>query len=301
MRAVALSVVAIGGSALAYACCGVSGGSPVRFFAQRNIIVWDQTTKTEDFIRSASFRSDAKDFGFIAPTPTVPEISEVKASAFAFLASLGPKQRNRPSPAGGGFGGGGSAGEPLVVQVKEVGGYLATTLLASDAKGLAAWMKENGYITSPAIEDWTRFYIRKNWYLTAFKVINKDSDPQTGVIKLRFRTERPFNPYFVPRENLPEGKKSAGLLVYFLAAQPVAPIRQAGHTGFRQAWSKRLADEEARALLPLLKLDSLPKNASLQSFMDPDFPNVDARDDLYFAPAPQRIGFLSFVSAALTF
>src|SRR5580692_3138180 len=40
------------------------------------IIVWDAATKTEHFIRRASFQTASKDFGFIVPTPSKPMLTE---------------------------------------------------------------------------------------------------------------------------------------------------------------------------------------------------------------------------------
>ena len=36
------------------------------------VIVWDPATKTEHFIRRATFHGKAGDFGFLVPTPSVP-------------------------------------------------------------------------------------------------------------------------------------------------------------------------------------------------------------------------------------
>src|SRR5207237_170781 len=52
------------------------------------LIIWDPATKTEHFIRRAAFRSTARQFGFLVPTPTKPELSEVDDSIFDTLADV---------------------------------------------------------------------------------------------------------------------------------------------------------------------------------------------------------------------
>jgi|CXWL01.1.fsa_nt_gi hypothetical protein len=274
-----------------FACCGVSSGKPVEFFGQRNIIVWDAATKTEDFIRSAQFRSEAKDFGFIAPTPTFPELSLAKPAAFNFLDGLDPRPRAESfGGGGGGFGGGaGFSTPPVVLQVKEVGKYLATTLRATDSQGLADWMKENGYVTTTQIREWTEFYIRKSWLLTCFKVINETGDAQTGVIKMRFRTPVPFNPFYVPSENGTKSDNSPGLTVHLISADPLIPRFKPGPNSFQQRWAVRMSDQEAQALVPMLNITELPRRASVQYFVDKSFPHPSIKDDLFFDEGPRRI------------
>src|SRR5579862_1144097 len=74
-----------------WACSGVGpAGQPVVFGDQTNIVIWDEGTQTEHFIRNAKFRSGADNFGFIAPTPGKPELHEASTKAFYTLASLAP-------------------------------------------------------------------------------------------------------------------------------------------------------------------------------------------------------------------
>jgi len=85
--------LAIFGGALgdACACSGVGPrGQPVVFGDQTNIVIWDEVHQTEHFIRNASFRSGAADFGFIAPTPGKPQLNKASNRAFYTLAALAP-------------------------------------------------------------------------------------------------------------------------------------------------------------------------------------------------------------------
>src|SRR3954451_5545871 len=77
------------GSAPAPACCPAPPpGKPVVNADQTVIILWDAATKTQHFIRKASFESDADTFGFLVPTPSQPELNESGDSAFPFLQKL---------------------------------------------------------------------------------------------------------------------------------------------------------------------------------------------------------------------
>src|ERR1051326_3386095 len=61
------------------------------------IIVWDSATGTEHFIRRATFKSAAQDFGFLVPTPTKPELAEADDAAFKELARItAPKVVKQP-------------------------------------------------------------------------------------------------------------------------------------------------------------------------------------------------------------
>ena len=46
------------------------------------LIIWDEVTKTEHFIRRASFETAADDFGFLVPTPTQPDLGEADDRVF---------------------------------------------------------------------------------------------------------------------------------------------------------------------------------------------------------------------------
>src|SRR5436190_15619229 len=87
------------------ACCPAPPrGKPVVNADQTVIIIWDPVSKTEHFIRQASFKSEADDFGFLVPTPTQPELEESGNEAFPALYDLTkPEIKKHPVPKGGGY------------------------------------------------------------------------------------------------------------------------------------------------------------------------------------------------------
>lgn len=62
-------------------------GVEVRVADEAALIVWDDITQTEHFIRRASFQTAGQSFGFIVPTPTVPELGEANNNIFDRLAN----------------------------------------------------------------------------------------------------------------------------------------------------------------------------------------------------------------------
>lgn len=79
---------------------------------------------------------------------------------------------------------------------------------------LADWLRSNGYATPQFLEGWVNPYLRRGWYLTAFRV-NGGANASTGPIRMTFRTDRPFNPCSVPEAN---GGGHARLRVYYVSA-----------------------------------------------------------------------------------
>jgi len=164
------------------------------------LIVWDEATKTEHFIRRAIFQSTSLDFGFLVPTPTKPDMEEADDNLFVELAKLtapkieerttyalsfgcgykmSPAGRNDHAPGGG----------VVLLQRKRVGPFEAATLgfdlrsgddVETGAAGLAKWLTENKYPFTPALKEWSKVYIRDNWVITAFKI---DAPPPEDVSK----------------------------------------------------------------------------------------------------------------------
>lgn len=269
-------------ASISWACCSVGIGKNSVFFAgQRNIIVWDPATKTEHFIRQAVFETEGASLGFIAPTPSIPKLEEVDAEAFKTLDDTEPHE-----PTGGMDSAAASAGAtemmPQIVQEMDIAGYHVVTLKASDASGLAKWMKQNGYSTSKPVEEWTEFYIKKSWYLTCFKVLSDSGTASTGLVKMSFTTEKPFNPYLVPADNFPEHEGMSVLGLYFVGPGVYAPEKGGTKQTLNKKWEASLDNSTVSKLKTELKLASLPEGASLTAFEDSQFPNIEATDDVYF-------------------
>ena len=144
------------------ACCHVyRSGQPVVNSDQTVIILWDAATKTQHFIRQASFKGDADDFGFLVPSPSQPELSEAGDDAFPYLRKL-TEPEVKTAPARFGVGCGCSAAMPdrgldatgLAVKVLEeklVAGFNAAVLETRSSTALVKWLQDNGYAFSPEV------------------------------------------------------------------------------------------------------------------------------------------------------
>ena len=164
------------------ACCALGrAGEPVVNADQTVLLIWDPKTKTEHFIRKASFKAEGDDFGFLVPTPSRPQLSESGNEVFPQLAEI-TRPRSKPSLSIG------CSVAPhaypnlqagvTVIERKEVAGFDAAVLTASSPGALTGWLKTNGYHFSPEVEAWAAPYVRDGWMLTALRVA-KRSKSQT--------------------------------------------------------------------------------------------------------------------------
>src|SRR5262249_29339004 len=81
-------------------------GESVQIASESAIIIWDAKSKTQHFIRRGSFTSESKDFGFLAPTPTEPNLDDSSDEAFTTLAKLTePRVEKRQRPPASNSGG----------------------------------------------------------------------------------------------------------------------------------------------------------------------------------------------------
>ena len=145
---------------------------------EQAVIIWDEKTKTEHFIRSAEFSGEGKDLGFLVPTPSVPELSET-SNEFSFLRDFTKAERIEKrvfngfdfTPLSSLFLGGETAttSAPMtttqrsavrVLDKKTVGGYDAVVLEADSAAALGVWLKKNNYASTPELPDWLANYIK---------------------------------------------------------------------------------------------------------------------------------------------
>jgi hypothetical protein len=268
--------------AFASACCGVSpSGQPVTFGDQSNIIVWNAETKTEHFIRNAHFDSKAKDFGFIAATPSVPELDDrASKEAFDFLAKFQPPETNL-------YGGDTLSAEPAaaapveMLQQVDVGKYQATTVRSDDSSAMAAYLKANGYDMPAGSKEWVAFYTGKKWVFTAFKVRKKsEGQSETGIIRMSFKTDEPFNPYYVPLENSSRG----GILKVYFVSDGVYRA-SIGHGGKKVSarWNNQIEDQAVASLAELtgIQESEFPKKLGVTYFEKQGWLD-GSKDDLFF-------------------
>ena len=283
------------------ACCALGRlGEPVVNADQTVLIIWDPTTKTEHFIRKASFKAEGGDFGFLVPTPTRPQLSESGNAAFPLLAQI---TRPRLKSGGGGFGCSASSSAEYrnlmpavtVVERKEVAGFDAAVLTANSASALTDWLKAHGYDFSPEIAAWAAPYIRDGWMLTALRVTKrkdtgKTHDVDASALRISFHTERPLFPYREPESRAAArslGTDSRLLRLYFVSSGRYdGKLDNATGWSGKPVWSAPVESAQRNKLLDLLKLPLTtgPVDWWLTEFED-KWPYSVAPGDLYFSPS----------------
>lgn len=280
MRRMAIALVFAGLSATIHPCCAVSSSvGSVHFRGQQNIIVWDRETKTQHFIRNAQFETKEKDLSFIAPTPTVPELAEANPRAFKTLHAIKAALPRRDDLKGESAGAASApAGSVVVVLEQKVAGYDAVVLRSDDPKALKGYLDKNGYQTSLDIEEWFQHYIDKKWVFTAFKVATSNGVGETGLVRMSFKTDRPFNPYYVPESN----RKGAAMLGIYVISDAVMELDRSVEASkwLGQEWEAQIPGKEAESIGVDLGV-SLPEKPVVVFYGDFSFPS-EASEDLWF-------------------
>ncbi|HEX8172792.1 MAG TPA: DUF2330 domain-containing protein [Thermoanaerobaculia bacterium] len=282
-------------------------GHRVNVVEESAAIIWEPASKTEHFIRRATFSGDAAHFGFLVPTPTEPRITAVGDTLFDYLdAATAQKivhrkttgvdwtplllamfvaKRNDEITM--------TAAPPLrVLSTQKVAGYEAAVLDARDAGALRDWLQQHDYGSTPDLEQWLAAYVAQGWKISAFKIDkDADADATTSAVKMSFTTERPFFPY---REPASQRDPSDASLERVLRIWFLGPERVSGTIGAQAAWpastdwSNRLTADQ-RMQLDVRTHVELPATTRLTAFTD----SVTLRpgvDDLFFArDADQRV------------
>jgi Uncharacterized protein conserved in bacteria (DUF2330) len=278
-------------------------GEEVKIAEEEAVIAWDPATRTEHFIRRASFHSTARAFGFLVPTPTVPTLGELPDTIYSSLSwEIQPEVRH----ASGGFDV--SVGSLLlellmlsasksdeamvtapairVIQTARVAGFDATTVEADDPAALAGWLGQHGFATSDALTKWLERYVTDHWKLTAFVIATDETQGQrydvaTRAVHMTFHTDRPFYPYREPASPAapsPPGADHRLLRVFFMANARYAA------TLAGQPWSARVLQATPIAHMPSELVPLAGEHPFTTVFVDDSSPRRGL-DELYFAPS----------------
>ncbi|MGE0000858.1 MAG: DUF2330 domain-containing protein [Fimbriimonadaceae bacterium] len=270
-------------------CVAYDPTQPVKLVGEQALIVWDDATKTQHFIRQASFQGKAGAFGFVVPTPSVPKVYEADARLFQRLRDHVDqeldKRRQRvtgqltPQAAA-------SESTAHVIEQYQVGDYLATIIQASDGDAMLAWLQENGFEHRPAMVPWFNHYTDKGWYFAALKFTRKPDSTreETSAIRITFQTDKPFYPYKMPSDTWP-ARHYRPMNVYFIANAKVT----AKFSGSGKPWEAEnefdgpLGDymrHEVQRLASLQGQD-MPRTPVLTSFVNRGNP-IGYDEDLEF-------------------
>ena len=170
---------------------GADGGffsSHVNFIferAQQAFIRYDETNGTEDLIIQPHFEGDARDFGWIVPVPSLPELSVMEAQLFNECDRMTrPIWRNRD-----GFLSCSNRVEPdydvldggtQIHDEQTVGIYQTLTVSADNAGVLTDSLTVWGYLhdgNQQVVQDALQHYIDRSWYFVAMKADTSQLNP----------------------------------------------------------------------------------------------------------------------------
>jgi hypothetical protein len=283
---------------------------------EKVLIVHDEARGREHFIREVAFRRADQTFGFVVPTPTLPEVAAVAETPFTQLRELFPFEPKPPPVvetksgygrgAGAGFGGG--SDEVKVITTEQVGSFTAYTLSATDAGALAKWLADNKLSRTPNADVWLEYYVRMGFYYVAMRYTppadvrsRKHVGPVAAeTIRISFDTPIAYYPYFEPEPEY--DRKSARLLeVWYVGSAAVVPVAQFVDPAQPAAaqWVRPLRAGEqasrARSLLAAALPDQLERllpagELTVQTFQDQKHRRTGFHDILFaFAEARELV------------
>lgn len=141
--------------------------------AQEAIIIHNDGM--EDLILKVTYQGKAKDFAWLIPFPSIPEISRANAELFAELFAY--VERSIAREEGWSYKWGKSDEETAeaprgveIVARKTVGSYETTTVRETTEGALNGWLKTNGYLELQGAEQELEHYRGLGWIFVAAKV-----------------------------------------------------------------------------------------------------------------------------------
>lgn len=276
-------------------------GEHVRIATESALIIWDEKTKTQHFIRRASFEARVPYFGFLVPTPSQPKLAEAPDELFQRLEDwTKPEKKTKivyddtPPFACAARTTRQNVGRVQELARQHVAGYDARVLKADDVQALRRWLEEHGYDARPQLMTWLEPYIKSGWIVTAFQIAKTDQRQEglsTQAVRMSFQTDKPFFPYQEPAD-LRQGDTGPRMLrIFVLSGQRMQgkldePTMQ---WPGKAVWANPLAADQRQALAG--QLDSrqapVPEGAWLTVFDDSSSPRPGSAD-LFFFPSPDQ-------------
>lgn len=181
---------------------------------QKGAIFYDEGMET--LVLSVSFEGDAKDFSWIVPTPSEPEVTKVSKDIFTNLAKLTEAENDNSTFNGISAPGyaGSYAEEVTVIEEKQVGYYDVTVLKSTDKDSLYKWLNDNGYKYPEDGKYVLDDYIRLGWTFTAIKITEDSLSDATLQGKLYTGDIAPLK-FVFEAENMVFPLKISGIAQYY--------------------------------------------------------------------------------------
>lgn len=318
---VTAAILIVGGNLrFAYGCIQVlpENRTPLEIAAEDAVILYDEKTGVEQFIRQAVFNPSAniKDFGFLVPTPAPPTLSTTEPNLLSQvneytkpktvywpeLTFFGLYLRDRTKSEAGSTNEASSTW--VTVREQRVGDMNAAIMQASDAKTLRHWLTEHGYATRPALEKWLASYVKRGWTITAFKIAKNTALSDGGKeailapVRMSFQTPHPFYPYQEPTEGKKDISTDRTLRILYIGNQRVAGTLSEGMLGTapqsESKWktipelSRPLTMDQRSQVARLAKLENNQSVGERLTFFEEDGNKRSPNKDLYFSASADQ-------------
>lgn len=215
---------------------------------ERVLILFDEKSKKEHFIREIVFKGGKETFGFVVPTPSWPEVHKVKKAPFTELERFFPFEppAQMPNASRGAPGGGSKGAAPpvTVLEVKKLGSFTAFVLKATDAKALGGWLEENKLGTTPENDAWLAEYVKRDFFYVAFRyepTESKGDALQAETVRISFDTPVAYYPYREPAHPAGKERSERAVAMWVVSPSPVAPVALTKE-GDRDIWVRPFAE-----------------------------------------------------------
>jgi hypothetical protein len=275
-----------------------SAGDRMDMSREQALIVWDAAAHREHFIRKAEFLGNVPDFGFLVPTPDVPELAEADEAVFQRLVDkettpvvvrtgrdlqalsldwsldwpVTVKQYVLPYQETDvhyrrGITDFASRSEVEVLSQQKVAGYQAAVLRADKASDLGEWLSANGYPFSPVVAAWVTPYVRDHWIITAFKIEGRREVGAVAprLVRMSFKADQPVYPYREPPRD--PSAPFRDLTLHLVATERLVGRAPAGQVDLRTTYS-RPVDDLSTLLDGALPGPARPKQGWLTAIYD---------------------------------
>lgn len=140
---------------------------------QKAALFYESTTATETMVLQINYSGNAKDFAWVVPTPSQPQVVKGSAALFTSLETLTGSYQY-PLYDYNSYGLGTEVPQEksvTVLEQKTVDYYDITVLSATDSQALTSWLNTNGYQYPAQYAYVFNDYVQNGWYFTAVKLI----------------------------------------------------------------------------------------------------------------------------------
>lgn len=256
-------------------CCVTFAEHSMHLAWETALVIWDKEKGVEHFIRKAEFEGNAKDFGFIFPSPTEPfRLAVADQEVFGRLDAYSPIVYKS-----------GVEGDIEILQQKKVGDFDATVLRAKDGAAMSKWLKKQGHRMRPAMTPWFDHYAKQGWVFTALKYKGRREVTPTKALCISFKTSTPHYPYKMPSDTWEKGHHRT-LDLFVLSQSGMKGVYTSGKEWeTKKSWDAGLSESDRLHFETNLLVDhkrlELPKRLVITRFVNTASANHYEHDLLF--------------------